>query len=91
MPRRNTTLPSEDVHSPGLLRQLLLDILASEIHSHNMTNGRVTDFRRKNESLRSTVWQAEQTVTVLPQQLTSRDRQKVVNTRVFEPLFKAIE
>lgn len=56
MPSAVTTSPSDDVHSRGPPRRIFwLEDLASEIHSHNMTKGRVVDFRRNNESLRSTV------------------------------------
>lgn len=72
MPRPITNFPPQDVYSPGLLRQIQLDHLESEIHSHNMAKGRVADFRRKNESLQSIVWQAEQTGTLLRHQLSQK-------------------
>ena len=78
MPSPLTTFLSEDAYARGPLRRIvLLENLASEIHGHNITKGRVVDFRRKIESLRRTVWQAEQTITLLCQQLTSLDEQRV--------------
>lgn len=83
MPSAVTTFSSEGIHSRVPLRRIfLLKDLALEIHSHNMTREHVVDFRRKNESLRSTVLQAAQTVTLLRQQLTSREERKVGEIRV---------
>ena len=83
MPSVDTTFSPDEAHYRVPLRRVyLLDDLALEIHSHNVTKRCVVDFLGKNESLRSAVWQAEQTLTMLRQQLSRSDDRMVGKIKV---------